>query len=274
MKITSNAALKAPSNLAELNPPWMLAEHHGAEVLQRLAKIDLDIWESCQKEISECCEIHKAETRERNAAKKEKEKKEKEQKAAAEAEHREQAKMSWVEALALTPLFCTPSTLGPSSQYNSASQSRSRQRAVDSSPSLRADLQNHVPPDTPTPQGASQSFVWMEIKVENPAMLVIFLSDGECGVTDFTVRDLCRASIALGKPLSFHAVAFGPSNDVLQRMVEVALDVQNSAPVEKNAPAGVLSSYSEALDSVRLTETFLGIAESLKKPRGSLARLL
>ncbi|KAJ7583113.1 hypothetical protein C8J56DRAFT_202132 [Mycena floridula] len=102
--------------------------------------------------------------------------------------------------------------------------------------------------------------------------IVIFLSDGECSVADETVRDLCRSSIALGKPLSFHAVSFGPRNAVMQRMVQVALDVQNSAPVDPNTPATarVPSSYSEALDSVRLAETFLGIAESLKKPRGSL----
>ncbi|KAJ7577329.1 P-loop containing nucleoside triphosphate hydrolase protein [Mycena floridula] len=33
-QIASNVTLKAPSDLAELNPPWMLAERHGAEVLQ------------------------------------------------------------------------------------------------------------------------------------------------------------------------------------------------------------------------------------------------
>ncbi|KAJ7587977.1 hypothetical protein C8J56DRAFT_860684 [Mycena floridula] len=103
--------------------------------------------------------------------------------------------------------------------------------------------------------------------------VVIFLSDGEYSrLADATVRDLCRSSIALGKPLSFHAVSFGPRNAVMQRMVRIASDVQNSAPVDSNTPgtARVPSSYSEALDSVRLAETFLVIAESLKKPRGSL----
>ncbi|KAK0239015.1 hypothetical protein EDD85DRAFT_527825 [Armillaria nabsnona] len=81
--------------------------------------------------------------------------------------------------------------------------------------------------------------------------VVIFLSDGECSVRDESVQDLCRAAIALGKPLSLHTVSFGPSNLVLR-------------------PARIDSSYAEALDSVRLAETFLGIAESLRKPRGSL----
>jgi hypothetical protein len=102
--------------------------------------------------------------------------------------------------------------------------------------------------------------------------VVIFLSDGECSVRDESVQDLCRAAIALGKPLSLHTVSFGPSNLVLRRMSQIALGIQNSAPPDPNAPAAarIDSSYAEALDSVRLAETFLGIAESLRKPRGSL----
>ncbi|KAK0446849.1 hypothetical protein EV421DRAFT_1707267 [Armillaria borealis] len=102
--------------------------------------------------------------------------------------------------------------------------------------------------------------------------VVILLSDGECSVEDETVQDLCHTAVALGKPLSMHTVSFGPYNAVLRRITQIALDVQNNAPPDPNAPAAarVDSSYAEALDSVRLAETFLGIAESLRKPRGSL----
>jgi len=104
--------------------------------------------------------------------------------------------------------------------------------------------------------------------------VVIFLSDGECTVRDQTVQDLCRAAVTLGKPLSFHAVSFGPqrSSTSLRRMADIAIEVQNNAPRDPLAPAAALvaSSYAEALDTVRLAETFLGIAESLRKPRGSL----
>lgn len=106
--------------------------------------------------------------------------------------------------------------------------------------------------------------------------VVIFLSDGECDVSDQTVQDLCRSAVHLGKPLSFHAVSFGrdSASSHLRRMVQIALDIQNNAPRDPLAPAAstVLSSYSQALDTVRLAETFLGIAESLRKPRGSLIR--
>ncbi|KAJ7931787.1 hypothetical protein B0H13DRAFT_2227876 [Mycena leptocephala] len=104
--------------------------------------------------------------------------------------------------------------------------------------------------------------------------VVIFLSDGECSIADETVRSLSRKAVALGKPLSFHAVSFGSASQssVLRRMAQVALEVQTNAPRDPLTPAEAVinSSYSGALDTVRLAETFLGFAESLRKPRGAL----
>lgn len=76
-------------------------------------------------------------------------------------------------------------------------------------------------------------------------------------------------------------------------MADLALEIQNNAPGNALLPtaANIPSSFATALDTVsthapgtdmirskinlslsqvRLTETFLGIAESLRKPRGSL----
>jgi len=103
------------------------------------------------------------------------------------------------------------------------------------------------------------------------APVVIFLSDGEARVSSTVVRELCRKAIALGQPLSFHTVSFGPYNDRLQRMAQIALEVQTSVPQNPTSP-GVPSSYTEALDTIRLAETFLGIAECLRKPRAALIR--
>ncbi|KAF9443582.1 hypothetical protein P691DRAFT_778790 [Macrolepiota fuliginosa MF-IS2] len=101
--------------------------------------------------------------------------------------------------------------------------------------------------------------------------VVIFLSDGECNISDSTMRTLCRAAISLGKPLSFHAVSFGPYNQTLRRMAHIAREVESTAPRDPLFPANayVESSYAEALDSVRLAETFLGLADSLKQTRDS-----
>jgi hypothetical protein len=105
--------------------------------------------------------------------------------------------------------------------------------------------------------------------------VVIFLSDGECNTpTDIAIRNVCQSAKGLGKPLSFHAVSFGEyfSTTSLRRMADVALEIQNSPAHDVLRPAAptVPSSFTTALDTVRLTETFLGIAESLRKQRGSL----
>ncbi|KAG8938851.1 hypothetical protein FRC04_007416 [Tulasnella sp. 424] len=103
--------------------------------------------------------------------------------------------------------------------------------------------------------------------------LVVFLSDGQGRVDDKTISGLCDAAIARGKPLSFHAVSFGrdSSSQSLRRMVTVAGNVVRNAPRGPLAPV-VPCSYSNARDTIRLTETFINIADSLKKPRAALLR--
>ncbi|KAI6027001.1 hypothetical protein EDC04DRAFT_213063 [Pisolithus marmoratus] len=125
--------------------------------------------------------------------------------------------------------------------------------------------------------------------------VIIFLSDGECQIADQTMQGLCRTSIQLGQAVSFHAVLFSGDSQIagssniyhtffgrqhatstcLHRMVEIAQDAQNNAPTDPLAPTAmtVMSSYTDVLDTVQLAETFLGIAESLEKPRGSLMPL-
>jgi len=115
--------------------------------------------------------------------------------------------------------------------------------------------------------------------------IMIFLSDGEGYLPETEMQDLCRSAIQHGKPLSFHAVAFGPDTSstsdsngrsyrTLRTMARIALDSQSHAPPDPLFPAAarVPSSFCTVLDTVRLAETFLGIAESLRKTRGSLMR--
>ncbi|KAH9166548.1 hypothetical protein EDB89DRAFT_2232826 [Lactarius sanguifluus] len=117
--------------------------------------------------------------------------------------------------------------------------------------------------------------------------VIVFLSDGESSIQDMAVVDLCRSAIQHGKPLSFHAVFFGPDGEssssssdsdqnspvsTLRRMVDIAREIQNRAPPDPLLPTAA-TSFNTALDTVHLAETFLGIAESLRKPRGSLMSL-
>ncbi|KAG1768958.1 hypothetical protein EDD22DRAFT_843764 [Suillus occidentalis] len=94
---------------------------------------------------------------------------------------------------------------------------------------------------------------WNNTGAQKGAPVIIFLSDGEDYIADQPVQDLCRSAVRLG-------------------MSQIALDIQNNAPRDPLVPpaATVASSYTQALDTVQLAETFLGIAESLRKPRGSL----
>ena len=87
-------------------------------------------------------------------------------------------------------------------------------------------------------------------------------------MADATVRSVCRAAIDNGwvqialykrfsltlrrKPLSFHAVSFGPHNESLRRMAQIAREVEATAPRDPLLPpdAHVESSYATALDSV------------------------
>ncbi|KAF8589359.1 hypothetical protein K439DRAFT_1628794 [Ramaria rubella] len=56
-------------------------------------------------------------------------------------------------------------------------------------------------------------------------------------------------------------------------MATIALEVYNTAPRDPLAPPGAgACSYTEAIDTIRLAETFLGFAASLQKQRGSLLR--
>ncbi|KAG1739641.1 hypothetical protein EDD22DRAFT_922084 [Suillus occidentalis] len=104
--------------------------------------------------------------------------------------------------------------------------------------------------------------------------VIIFLSDGESPIEDQTVQNLCRAAVRRGKALSFHSVSFGREKHSasLRRMFQIALEAQNNSPRDPLArtAATIASTYSEALDTVQLAETFLGIADSLTRPRGFL----
>ncbi|CAE6410592.1 unnamed protein product [Rhizoctonia solani] len=105
------------------------------------------------------------------------------------------------------------------------------------------------------------------------APVIIFLSDGECNIADNPVYDLCRTCVRLGKALAFHSVSFGTDtySASLRRMAEIAHEVYASAPQDVlTAARGNPCAYTNAIDSIQLADTFLGIANSLQKPRASL----
>jgi len=114
---------------------------------------------------------------------------------------------------------------------------------------------------------AADTAIWKWWDDARPPV-IIFLSDGIGSFPDPVVRRLFQTAAKKGKGLSLHAILFGPkmTSFRMERMVTVALDAQSKTPALTSAP----SSFHEALDSVQLSQTFLGIAESLRKTRGAL----
>ncbi|TFY70647.1 hypothetical protein EVG20_g2357 [Dentipellis fragilis] len=108
--------------------------------------------------------------------------------------------------------------------------------------------------------------------------IVIFLSDGESWYNDATLGNtvdaMCQDASQRGKPLSIQTISFGQqtATEILRGMADIALDVQNQALPGPNGHRSTPSSFHEAMDTVRLAETFLAIAETMRKPRGSLLR--
>ncbi|KAH8986018.1 hypothetical protein EDB92DRAFT_1818469 [Lactarius akahatsu] len=80
--------------------------------------------------------------------------------------------------------------------------------------------------------------------------VVIFLSDGRCEVSDECINDICHTASRRG-------------------MVDIAKEVQKTVP-QNVLTVNLPSSFTNVLDTVCLTTTFQGFAESLAKPRGNL----
>ncbi|KEP45338.1 von willebrand factor type A domain protein, partial [Rhizoctonia solani 123E] len=104
------------------------------------------------------------------------------------------------------------------------------------------------------------------------APVLVFLSDGQCNLDRNMVYDMCRACVQLGKPLGFYSVSFGPENSSapLRDMAQIAWEVYASAP--RNIMGNIQGNpcaYYNAVDSIQLADTFLGISNSLHKPRAS-----
>ncbi|KAG8795910.1 hypothetical protein FRC12_008165 [Ceratobasidium sp. 428] len=85
------------------------------------------------------------------------------------------------------------------------------------------------------------------------APVVVFLSDGECEISDNRIYDLCGTCARLGKPLAFYSVSFGSDaySASLRQMVDIAREIYASAPQDViNAARGNPCAYTNAIDSV------------------------
>ncbi|KEP50719.1 von willebrand factor type A domain protein [Rhizoctonia solani 123E] len=87
------------------------------------------------------------------------------------------------------------------------------------------------------------------------APMVVFLSDGECGLDRRKVEDLCKKCIQLGHALAYYGVSFGwdSGSSSLRQMADVADKSFRAAPMAaRGAIRGtdIPCKYSTAIDSV------------------------
>jgi len=103
-------------------------------------------------------------------------------------------------------------------------------------------------------------------------LVVVFLSGSDVSASGAIVQQLFRTTAEKLTGLSFHGILFGPKmiSTLTNRIITVARDAQNKIP----ALMWAQSSFHEAFDSIQLSQTLLGIAESLRKPSGSSPRQL
>ncbi|KAF8306097.1 hypothetical protein DL93DRAFT_2088983 [Clavulina sp. PMI_390] len=78
-------------------------------------------------------------------------------------------------------------------------------------------------------------------------------------------------------PLVFHSVFFGSqdsSPSVLAQMADIARSEYTTAMRSHRdlEPASKACTYTNAIDTIQLSQTFLGIAESMRQTRSSLIR--
>ncbi|KAF8306077.1 hypothetical protein DL93DRAFT_2172249 [Clavulina sp. PMI_390] len=107
--------------------------------------------------------------------------------------------------------------------------------------------------------------------------VVIFLSDGIWSMPENEMHSLCKKAAQLGKPLPFHSVFFGSrdsSPSVLAQMSDIARSVYTTAMRghrDLDSPATACT-YTNAINTIQLSQTFLGLAESMRQTRSSLLR--
>ncbi|CAG8727313.1 5341_t:CDS:10, partial [Gigaspora margarita] len=100
--------------------------------------------------------------------------------------------------------------------------------------------------------------------------VVIFCSDGECGVPDGQLNNICSRNKQKGSPIFLQTILFSSSvtSPSLQKMAEIA---QKYLPQQTSSGA-LKCQFTRAIDEVNLVNTFTGVAESLRKHKPALLK--
>ncbi|CAG8502820.1 32032_t:CDS:10, partial [Racocetra persica] len=100
--------------------------------------------------------------------------------------------------------------------------------------------------------------------------IVLFCSDGECGVPKDELNKICSKNQKKGSPIFLNTILFSSSINCqsLQLMANIA---QSYLPKETSSSA-LKCQFTRAIDEIVLVNTFSGIAESLRKHKPTLIK--
>ncbi|CAG8438292.1 8031_t:CDS:10 [Funneliformis caledonium] len=102
------------------------------------------------------------------------------------------------------------------------------------------------------------------------ANIIIFLSDGECGVPTKQLHNICKQNQSRGSPIYLYTVLFSSSarNHSLEEMAKIA---QSYHPHSSSSSA-LRCQFTCAITEVSLVNHFTGVAESLRKHKPALLK--
>ncbi|PKC01948.1 hypothetical protein RhiirA5_504316 [Rhizophagus irregularis] len=100
--------------------------------------------------------------------------------------------------------------------------------------------------------------------------IIIFLSDGECGVPTTQLRNICKQNQTKGSPLYLYTVLF--SSYTHSRSLEEMAKIAQSYHPQNSSSGALRCQFTCAIDEVNLVSHFTGVAESLRKHKPALLK--
>ncbi|GBC07438.1 hypothetical protein RclHR1_07470003 [Rhizophagus clarus] len=100
--------------------------------------------------------------------------------------------------------------------------------------------------------------------------VIIFLSDGECGIPTTQLHNICKQNQTRGSPLYLYTVLF--SSDTYSHSLEEMAKIAQSYHPQNSSSSALRCQYTRAIDEVNLVSHFTGVAESLRKHKPALLK--
>ncbi|CAI2161944.1 15836_t:CDS:10 [Funneliformis geosporum] len=102
------------------------------------------------------------------------------------------------------------------------------------------------------------------------ANIIIFLSDGQCGIPTNQLKTICKQNETRGSPLYLYTVLF--SSGLRSHSLEEMANIAQSYHSQNSSSSALRCQFTCAIDEVSLVNHFTGVAESLRKHKPALLK--